>query len=109
MQNWYIQIKNRAIKRLSLVYVIGSDVRSAVKVCRIAAYNGRSATVGPWHAESNTARDVLDLYPGALDAIHTENLDAYLSIKVWALNYDEGMLTERQGVPVRIYILYGAA
>jgi len=87
-------LRDWAIKHISLGYVVGPYLSDAIQACKTAAHLGWASTINPFHYEKDTAEKVCSNYKLALKAIVKENIDCYLSVKVWELNYDLGFLKE---------------
>ncbi|MGF1548122.1 MAG: hypothetical protein ACFCUG_12430 [Thiotrichales bacterium] len=79
----------------SLAYIAGPKLKDAVTVCTKFSAQGISSTVGYWDkGDDDDPRLVADAYLEALNAIHIEHLDAYISIKAPPLKYADDLLAE---------------
>jgi len=88
------ELKESIVKRMTSSHLAGPDVSDAVRIGNEAKLRGWSLTFGAWTRPVDTPRATLTSFLAALEAIRTNSLDCYLSIKAERLNYDFGLLTE---------------
>lgn len=79
---------------LAARYVAGPHLGDGVRLCRSAGERGWSSILCPWDSPGDSIQTVRTSYMAALDAIHSERLRCYLSVKVPALRYDFGLVRE---------------
>ena len=91
VQSKLLGLRDWVIKRVSLGYIVGTNLSDAIHACKITAKNRWSITICPWHFSNDSAETVASNYMLALKSISSEKLDCYLSIKVWAFKYNMGM------------------
>ena len=75
-------------------YIAGEEVNDAIRICRQIDRHGWRSTICRWNDSSETPEVVALSYREALNAIKSEPLDCYLSIKVPSLKYDFEILKE---------------
>jgi proline dehydrogenase len=87
-------------------YVTGPELGDALRACRHVSARGFASTVGFWNEGGEPLRQVAGEYLAALDAVSTERLDCYLSLKAPALGFSRQLLAEvlERGRAVRVPI-----
>jgi proline dehydrogenase len=79
-------------KRASQSYVAGAELNNAIRACHRFAQAGLSSTVAYWNRDDDGAQLVANNYLNALNALATEKLASYLSIKATALKLSAGLV-----------------
>ena len=87
-------IKDWIYKRISLGYIVGTEVDDAVKACQKIAPMGWSSTICPWNYNGDKAETVAESYKIAAREIIGNKLNCYLSIKAPAFEFREDLLQE---------------
>jgi len=75
-------------------YVAGPELEDALRVCRQFSENHIGSSVCYWNELEAHPRQVADNYVQAVDALASESLDCYISIKAPPLKFDSDLLTE---------------
>ncbi len=75
-------------------HVAGSELDDALRICRWAESEGFRTVISPWSGPQEDSRKMFDLYAAALGAVGTQSGLCYLSIKLDAIGYDEGMFRD---------------
>jgi proline dehydrogenase len=78
----------------SRAYVAGPDLTDAIQACHRFSERKVAGTIGYWDGDGDTKEKVADAYVAALNALKTNQLDCYLSIKAPAIDFDRGLLAE---------------
>lgn len=84
----------RAARRAARRYVAGSELEDALSVCERLSHKRIHGTIAYWNDDGEDGRAVLAIYLDGLAAIRASGLNAYSSIKVTALDLDEGMVRQ---------------
>jgi len=97
-------VRNKIISKVASRHVAGSDIESALKVCRWAQKNNFPTIISPWSdwtiASENSSkdsirkRDIFNRFRLTIEKLHEEELDSYLSIKLDSIVYDFGLFKE---------------
>lgn len=83
------------LRKAARSYVAGPRLQDAIQVARSFAARGVPATtLCFWDAQDDVPRHVADMYRAAVQAIETERLDSYVSIKAPSLAFDAGLVME---------------
>jgi proline dehydrogenase len=69
-------------------------VEDAIRLADIFSRRGWSSTLGPWVSPESAPPENFSVYCRAIEAINARGIDAYLSIKLSTIGYDEGMFGE---------------
>jgi proline dehydrogenase len=80
-------------KIIARSYIVGPALEDALRVCSRLAPT-RTATICYWNTEEESPQQVASAYIRAIDALSTESLDAYVSIKAPALGFDLPLFTQ---------------
>ena len=75
-------------------YIAGPELKDALASARAMAARGRGSTIGYWDDVGTPPADVLQAYLESAQALRTEALDSYISIKVPSLRYSEAALSQ---------------
>ncbi len=75
------------IQRAAQAYVAGSDLPSAMEICRQLSARAMGSTVCFWDDRGNSAEEIADQYRAVIGALGAEGFDAYASIKATALRF----------------------
>ncbi len=86
--------KHRVVERMTASHLAGPRLSDALRVCQQAVNLGWSCTVGYWTGPDDTPKTVSQAYADAVRLVTEKRLDCYVSIKVTALQYDYGLLSE---------------
>ncbi|MBI3005434.1 MAG: hypothetical protein HYY49_08455 [Ignavibacteriales bacterium] len=86
--------KANVISRIGKSHVVGSTFHDAVVISRSIARFGWSCTFGLWPEESDSPKNVAGKYLTALQGIIREGTASCLSVKLFRLGYDFGLLKE---------------
>ncbi len=92
MSNPANKIKDWIYKRISLGYIVGTEVTDAVDACQKIDSMGFAATICPWNFKGEAPEKVAGAYRLAARAIIENNLNCYLSIKTPAFNFRPDLL-----------------
>ena len=76
------------------LFVKGRDLRDATRACQDFARQGVACTIGYFNADDEAPGAVAAVYLATVDALAAERLDGYLSLKIPALGFDEGLLAD---------------
>lgn len=83
------------VRRAARAYLAGPDLRDAVRVARLLAVRGVSAsTLCFWDGADDTPRHAADMYAATSRTIASERLESYVSIKAPAILFDEHLFGE---------------
>jgi proline dehydrogenase len=74
-------------------YIVGSRLEDALQGCYRLAPT-RTATICYWNSGEESPQQVASAYLNAIDALATENLDGYVSIKAPALWFDRPLFAQ---------------
>jgi len=88
------RLKSRVIDRMTASHLAGPTVADAVRIYDQAARYGCSCTFGYWSGPDDTPATHRSVYHATLQTILERSLNCYLSIKVTALKYDFGIVSE---------------
>lgn len=75
-------------------YVAGPELEDALKVCKRLSDAGVATTVCFWNDEGAPSREVADSYIKAAEALTSDTLNCYLSVKAPPLGYSSELLSE---------------
>ncbi|MFI4989046.1 MAG: proline dehydrogenase [Alphaproteobacteria bacterium] len=75
-------------------YVVGPELSDAVRACRALEARGFSSTICAWNADGSPIEENAARYAAALDAIKTEKLDCYVSLKAQDLAFSPERVAE---------------
>jgi proline dehydrogenase len=79
---------SRIRHRRAVAYRAGPELRDALAVCRRLATYGLASTIGYSARRSESAREVAGVHMKAFEALAADGLDAYVSVKLSALEFD---------------------
>jgi proline dehydrogenase len=79
-------------------YVAGPELKDALEIARKLAADGRASTIGFWDDVGAATGDVLDAYLKSAQALQTEVLDGYISVKAPSLQYSRDAFLQLIGV-----------
>jgi proline dehydrogenase len=87
-------LKNRLISRMTASHLAGPDPEDAARVGKDAATLGWSSTFGYWDKPHGTPAEAAEIYRRALGLVSAATYPCYLSIKVTAFDFDDGILSD---------------
>lgn len=73
-------------------YIAGPELHHALTAARRLATHNRASTIAFWDETGAVPADVLNAYMDAAQALQTETLDCYLSVKAPSVQYSPGAL-----------------
>jgi proline dehydrogenase len=82
------------LQRGARAWIGGASLEDGLAVARRLADEGRPSTIGLWDTPEYSARQVAGEVLAGIDALATDRLDAYLSIKPPALRFDGALAVE---------------
>ena len=80
--------------RRAVAYRAGPGLDDALAVCRRLATYGLASTIGYSASRGESAREVAGVHMGAFEALAADGLDAYVSVKLPALDFDARLFAE---------------
>jgi proline dehydrogenase len=80
--------------RRAVAYRAGPGLDDALAVCRRLATYGLASTIGYSASRGESAREVAGVHRGAFEALAADGLDAYVSVKLSALDFDARLFAE---------------
>ncbi|HED11369.1 MAG TPA: hypothetical protein ENJ10_11825 [Caldithrix abyssi] len=86
------RIKDKIFRRISMGYIVGTEVEDAIQACQKIMPLGYAATICPWNNNGDDFSLVADAYVLAARQIIRHNLDCYLSIKTPAIGFDPTLM-----------------
>ncbi|MHB8624357.1 MAG: hypothetical protein ACYC9J_13795 [Sulfuricaulis sp.] len=94
------------IQRAARNYVVGPQLADAVRACYLLEEQKFRSIIDFWNAENDTPQHVAQCYAAAVDAIGTEGLHSYVSVKARPVQYSRDLfgkileLAHRQDVGI---------
>jgi proline dehydrogenase len=82
-----IRILNRIGRYVAPSYIAGEQISDALRVCRKYHQQGWGSTICPWDDETQPYAEITRSYVEALEAVQSEELDSYISIKAPSFGY----------------------
>ncbi len=86
------------MRRAASSYIAGAELNDALTAARTLAVRGLGSTIAFWDEVGADAKDVLKATLRSAQAIGTERLDCYLSVKAPSLEYSEEALLQVIGL-----------
>jgi proline dehydrogenase len=87
-------IKDRLISRMTASHLAGPGPEDAARVGKEAAALGWASTLGYWDKPNSTPAEAAEIYRRALALVAEAGHPCYLSIKVTAFAFDQGILMD---------------
>jgi proline dehydrogenase len=87
-------LKDRLISRMTASHLAGPEPEDAARVGKQAAALGWASTFGYWDKPHGTPAEAADIYRRALALVVAADHPCYLSIKVTAFDFDQGILMD---------------
>ncbi len=87
-------IRKNIISRVASRHIAGSETADALHVCRWANEKGFYSILSPWAGANEDSRTMFERYKFDIAALHSENFNCYVSIKLDAIRYDFSLLKE---------------
>ncbi len=87
-------IKDKIFKRISMGYIVGTEVDDAIEACQKIMPLGYSATICPWNNKGDDFNMVAEAYILAARQIIRHKLNCYLSIKTPAIGFDKVLMNK---------------
>jgi proline dehydrogenase len=75
------------LRRAASSYIAGPELNDALVLARTLAARGRASTLAFWDETGAAPADVLNAYTESLQALQTETLNSYVSVKAPSLQY----------------------
>jgi len=88
------RVKGRIIDRMTKSHLAGPELGDALQIAGLARARGWSSTLAYWSGPADTASSTSATYLVALKTILERTLQCYLSVKVTAIHYDFGVISE---------------
>ncbi|HUI63603.1 MAG TPA: hypothetical protein VL126_02085 [Bacteroidota bacterium] len=88
------QLKGRIIDRMTKSHLAGPELVDAVQISGLAHARGWSSTLAYWSGPTDTPSSTSEIYIRTLNTILERAIQCYLSVKVTAINYDFGVISE---------------
>ncbi|HKI46194.1 MAG TPA: hypothetical protein VKA08_12760 [Balneolales bacterium] len=88
------KIRHKIRNQIASRHVAGPQIDDALEVCRWAMRKGFSSILSPWKDADASARSMFESYKLSMTALHNENINGYLSIKLDAIDYDFGIFKD---------------
>jgi proline dehydrogenase len=87
-------LRKHIVKKISSRHIAGASLHNALTICHWAELQKIHSILSPWAYPGEPNRTVLESYIDVIKAIRERNINAYVSVKLESIDYDEGLFAE---------------
>lgn len=87
-------LRKKIVTTIASRHVAGPELGDALPVCRWAHEKGFRSILSPWARPGETAAQMFERYRDAFDALGSEPLECYVSMKLESIGFDFGLFED---------------